>query len=135
MTEVQIRKVALILFLFFSIFCYSATFTSVADGNWATPATWGKFGGGTPGVDYPSTGDNINIESHVSYDAGIIVYGQLSVNSGSITFPAGSSAFETVGNMTLNAPLNMNGNSLFILKGNFDSSPSGLINMADKTTV
>ena len=86
------------ILLIYLLFCVSATqaadFTTDDSGLWNAGATWGNLGS-TPGVDYPSTGDNATIANgHIVYISGAENCSALTINStGSTTelaFFAGS---------------------------------------------
>ena len=87
------------ILLICSLFCVSAKqaadFTTAISGNiWNAGATWGNLGS-TPGVDYPSTGDNATIANgHTVYLNGAENCSALTISStggtAALAFFAGS---------------------------------------------
>jgi hypothetical protein len=92
----------------------AGTFTSQANGNWATPATWGLAGTPVAGSTYPGTGDVVNANHDITV-SGSEACAQFTLAAGNVMLVSGTLTLDAANNAsTINGTLEVSGGTFVV---------------------
>jgi autotransporter-associated beta strand protein len=116
----------------------SPYFTSVQTGNWNDPATWGRTGTPTAGVNYPGSGSRVTIASNhnVSLNSNVAISDSLKfAANGTLTMGTYTMAASSLTGTNAGATISMGGATSFTLTNTNASSFAGAITGASGSLI